>query len=82
MSNWSKLKNTTTFPSLIINYQPFGLNDGLDRLRSIRSTSDIPVIITSHRADEIDPIVNLELGADDYIANPSPRELLARTAPY
>ena len=78
-SNWSKLKNTTTLPSLIIMDQPFGLNDGLDWLRSIRSTSDIPVIITSHRADEIDPIVNLELGADDYIANPSPRELLART---
>jgi two-component system, OmpR family, response regulator len=52
--------------------------NGLDRLRSIRSKSDIPIIITSHRADEIDPIVSLELGADDYIVRPSPRELLAR----
>jgi DNA-binding response OmpR family regulator len=79
VSNWNELKWTGTPPSLIIMDQPRGLDDGLDRLRSIRSKSDIPIIITSHRADEIDPIVNLELGADDYIVRPSPRELLART---
>jgi DNA-binding response OmpR family regulator len=79
LSNWSDVKCTGNHPSLIIMDQPLGLNDGLDRLRSIRSKSDIPVIITSHRADDIDPIVNLELGADDYIVRPSPRELLART---
>jgi len=79
VSNWSELKCTGTPPSLIVLDQPHGLNDGLDRLRSIRSKSDIPIIITSHRADEIDPIVSLELGADDYIVRPSPRELLART---
>jgi DNA-binding response OmpR family regulator len=73
------LKCAGKLPSLIIMDQPLGLKDGLDRLRSIRSTSDIPVIITSHRADEIDPIINLELGADDFIVRPSPRELLART---
>ena len=78
VSNWSELKCTGTPPSLIIMDQPHGLNEGLDRLRSIRSESDIPIIITSHHADEIDPIVNLELGADDYIVRPSPRELLAR----
>ena len=78
VSNWSELKSTTP-PSLIIMDQPHGLNDGLDRLRSIRSKSDIPIIITSHHADEIDPIVSLELGADDYIVRPSPRELFART---
>jgi len=44
-----------------------------------QSKSEIPVIITSHRADDVDPIVNLELGADDYIVRPSARELLART---
>ena len=44
-----------------------------------QSKSEIPVIITSHRADDVDPIVNLELGVDDYIVRPSPRELLART---
>jgi DNA-binding response OmpR family regulator len=59
--------------------QQLGLNDGLDRLRSIRSKSDIPVIITGHSPDEIDRIISLELGADDYIVRPSPRELLART---
>jgi DNA-binding response OmpR family regulator len=79
VSNWNELKCTGTPPSLIIMDQPRGLNDGLNRLRSIRSESDIPVIITSHRTDEIGPIVNLELGADDYIVRPSPRELLART---
>jgi two-component system, OmpR family, response regulator len=79
VSNWRESKSTGTPPSLIIMDQPHGLNDRLDRLRSIRSKSDIPIIITSHRADEIDPIVSLELGADDYIVRPSPRELLART---
>jgi DNA-binding response OmpR family regulator len=77
--NWSEFKSTGTPPSLIILDQPRSPNDGLDRLRSIRSKSDIPIIITSHRADEADPIVNLELGADDYVVRPSPRELLART---
>jgi DNA-binding response OmpR family regulator len=79
VSNWSELKATGAHPSLIIMDQPLGLNAGLDLLRSIRSESDVPVIITSHRADDVDPIVNLELGADDYIVRPSPRELLART---
>jgi two-component system OmpR family response regulator len=78
-SNWSELKCTGTPPSLIIMDQQLGLNDGLDRLRSIRSKSDVPVIITGHRADDIDGIISLELGADDYIVKPSPRELLART---
>ena len=71
LSNWSEVKCTGNHPSLIIMDQPLGLNDGLDRLRSIRSKSDIPVIITSHRADDVDPIVNLELGADDYIVRQS-----------
>src|ERR1700747_1132565 len=79
VSNWSELKCAGKLPSLIIMDQPLGLKDGLDRLRSIRSTSDIPVIITSHHADEIDPVINLELGADYFIVRPSPRELLART---
>jgi len=79
VSDWSEVKCTGNHPSLIIMDQPLGLHDGLDRLRSIRSKSAIPVIITSHRADDADPIVNLELGADDYIVRPSARELLART---
>ncbi len=77
-SNWSELKCTGTPPCLIIMDQLLDLNDGLDGLRSIRSKSDIPVIMTSDRSDEIDRIISLELGADDYIVRPSPRELLAR----
>jgi DNA-binding response OmpR family regulator len=77
--NWSQLKCTGTAPSLIIMDEQLGENNGLDRLRSIRSNSDIPIIITGSRADEVDRIISLELGADDYIVRPSPRELLART---
>ncbi len=67
-------------PSLIILDLRLGQDDGLDVLREIRSHSDVPVIITTgHRPDEIDRIVGLELGADDYIVKPfSLRELLAR----
>jgi two-component system OmpR family response regulator len=57
-----------------------GEEDGLDLLREIRSSSDVPVIIiTGHRRDEIDRVVGLELGADDYLTKPfNLRELLAR----
>lgn len=67
-------------PSLIILDLRLGQDDGLDLLRELRSHSDVPVIITTgHRTDEIDRIVGLELGADDYIVKPfSLRELLAR----
>lgn len=67
-------------PSLILLDLRLGQEDGLDLLREIRSHSDVPVIITTgHRSDEIDRIVGLELGADDYILKPfSLRELLAR----
>ena len=58
-------------PSLIILDLRLGQDDGLDLLREIRSYSDVPVIITTgHRPDEIDRIVGLELGADDYIIKP------------
>jgi two-component system, OmpR family, response regulator len=67
-------------PALIILDLRLGQEDGLDLLREIRSTSDVPVIITTgHRLDEIDRVVGLELGADDYIIKPfSLREMLAR----
>lgn len=67
-------------PSLIILDLKLGQEDGLDLLRSIRSESDVPVIIiTGHRPDEIDRIVGIELGADDYIVKPfNLRELHAR----
>ena len=68
-------------PSLVILDLRLGQEDGLDLLREIRSHSDLPVIITTgHRRDEIDRVVGLELGADDYVTKPfSLRELLART---
>jgi two-component system catabolic regulation response regulator CreB len=58
-----------------------GLPDvsGFDLLRDIRKTSDIPVIVLTARSDEVDRIVGLEMGADDYMVKPfSPRELTAR----
>ncbi len=53
--------------------------DGVEVCRKIRSTSDVPVIMLTARDTEIDKVVGLELGADDYITKPfSPRELVAR----
>jgi DNA-binding response OmpR family regulator len=53
--------------------------DGLTVLRHVRSTGETPVILLTARADEVDRIVGLELGADDYVVKPfSPRELAAR----
>jgi DNA-binding response OmpR family regulator len=53
--------------------------DGLSVLRHLRSRGDIPVILLTARAEEVDRIVGLELGADDYVVKPfSPRELAAR----
>src|SRR5438876_11655868 len=55
--------------------------DGLGLCRSIRETSQIPVILLTARGEEVDRIIGLEMGADDYIAKPfSPRELVARIA--
>ncbi|HEX9966033.1 MAG TPA: response regulator [Allosphingosinicella sp.] len=53
--------------------------DGLALCAQVRSTSGIPVILLTARAEETDRIVGLEIGADDYVSKPfSPRELLAR----
>ncbi|OAG68448.1 two-component system response regulator CreB [Xanthomonas floridensis] len=58
-----------------------GLPDinGFEVCRSLRSFSEVPVIFLTARNDEIDRVLGLELGADDYMAKPfSPRELVAR----
>lgn len=53
--------------------------NGLEVLKSIRSFSKIPVIMLTAKGDEVDRILGLELGADDYLPKPfSPRELVAR----
>lgn len=53
--------------------------DGLVLTRALRAQSAVPILMLSARGEEIDRVVGLELGADDYLAKPfSPRELLAR----
>lgn len=52
---------------------------GLDVLRKLRAQSRVPVLILTARGDDVDRIVGLEIGADDYLGKPfNPRELLAR----
>jgi two-component system, OmpR family, response regulator len=53
--------------------------DGVEALRRIRQASRVPVIMLTARGDDVDRIIGLELGADDYVAKPcTPRELTAR----
>ena len=53
--------------------------DGLDVTRTIRRDSNLPIVMLTARDDEVDKLVGLELGADDYLTKPfSPRELVAR----
>ncbi|MEO9823887.1 MAG: response regulator transcription factor [Paracoccaceae bacterium] len=53
--------------------------DGFEVCRRIRLTSDVPIIFLTARDDEVDKVLGLELGADDYVTKPfSPRELVAR----
>ena len=53
--------------------------NGLEFLRSLRSRSDVPVIVLTSRDEETDRVVGLEIGADDYVLKPfSPREVSAR----
>jgi DNA-binding response OmpR family regulator len=56
-----------------------GARDGFDVCRAIRGTSSVPVLFLTARDDEVDRILGLELGADDYLVKPfSPREMVAR----
>ena len=53
--------------------------DGLDVCRTLRRESNVPIIMLTARVEEMDRLIGLELGADDYITKPfSPRELVAR----
>jgi len=81
-SGWQEMERhfAAREPDLVILDLRLGQEEGFDLLREIRSRSDVPVIITTgDRRDEIDRVVGLELGADDYVTKPfSLRELLAR----
>jgi DNA-binding response OmpR family regulator len=66
-------------PNLVVLDVMLPGTDGLSLCRWIRSRSSLPVILLTARGDEVDRIVGLELGADDYVTKPfSPRELAAR----
>ncbi len=55
--------------------------DGIEVCRRIRETSDCYIVIVSARSDEVDKLIGLEVGADDFVLKPfSPRELRARVA--
>lgn len=66
-------------PDLVVLDVMFPGASGLDLLAELRSSSDLPVILLTARAEEADRVTGLELGADDYVVKPfSPRELVAR----
>ena len=66
------------FDLLILDIMLPGLS-GIDVLKKLRQSSNIPVIMLTARGDDVDRIIGLEFGADDYLAKPfNPRELAAR----
>ncbi len=66
------------FKLLILDIMLPGMS-GMDVLRQVRQDNDIPVIMLTARGDDVDRILGLEFGADDYLSKPfNPRELLAR----
>jgi len=72
-------KARTVRPDLIVLDIMMPEVDGLTVCRELRKSSNVPIIILTARGDDVDRIVGLELGADDYISKPfNPRELVAR----
>jgi len=66
-------------PSLVLLDLMLPGKDGLEICREVRAFSDVPIIMLTARVEEIDRIMGLELGADDYVCKPySPREVVAR----
>lgn len=73
----SQIKND--MPDLILLDIMLPGMDGMELCREIRKFSDVPIIMITARVEEIDRLLGLELGADDYICKPfSPREVVAR----
>lgn len=72
-------KLNTVKPSLIVLDIMLPDIDGFEVCREVRKKSDVPVLMLTARKDDIDKILGLELGADDYLTKPfNPRELVAR----
>jgi len=68
-----------THPSLVILDVMLPGKNGLEVLRALRQVSSVPVLMLTARGDDVDRIVGLEIGADDYLGKPfNPRELVAR----
>ena len=66
-------------PSLIVLDLMLPGVDGLEVCRRIRQTSDVPILMLTARDEDVDKIIGLEVGADDYLTKPfNPRELVAR----
>jgi DNA-binding response OmpR family regulator len=66
-------------PSLVLLDLNLPGQDGLDVCRSLRRSGNVPIIMLTARTEEMDRLIGLELGADDYISKPfSPREVVAR----
>ena len=72
-------KQSTGHPDLIVLDLMLPDIDGFEICRQLRAKSDIPILMLTARKDDVDKIVGLELGADDYFTKPfNPRELVAR----
>jgi two-component system, OmpR family, response regulator len=70
---------STMAPQLVVLDVGMPEMDGLEVCRRIRKTSDVPILFLSARDEEIDRVLGLEIGGDDYVTKPfSPRELIAR----
>jgi DNA-binding response OmpR family regulator len=77
--NDTLLKLSSAKPSLIVLDLMLPDIDGFEVCRQIRKKSDIPILMLTARKEDVDKIVGLELGADDYLTKPfNPRELVAR----
>lgn len=73
--DWVKLHNPA---AILLDIMLPGQN-GIDLCKAIRQFSDVPILMTTAKVEEIDRLLGLELGADDYICKPySPREVVAR----
>jgi two-component system, OmpR family, response regulator AdeR len=69
----------TAHPDLVLLDLGLPTLDGLEVLKAIRARSDLPVIVVTARREEVDELIGLGLGADDYVTKPfAPRTLLAR----